>query len=142
MRVTRRYRFSASHRLHSPSLSEAENAELYGKCNYPYGHGHNYILEIGIRGNVDPAIGRVVSIAALDGYVSERVVRIYDHHDMNRDIPDFVSPIPTTENMSLDVRRRLLDGWAASFPNATLDVVRIRETARNTFELRGDTKEL
>ena len=136
-RVTRRYEFSASHRLHSPALSEEENAELYGKCNNPFGHGHNYVLEVTVRGPVDAESGRVVSIGELDAYVSREVIRQFDHKDMNHDIPDFADLVPTSENLSVVVERRLRRDWSGSFGTASLDAVRVQETKRNLFELRG-----
>jgi 6-pyruvoyltetrahydropterin/6-carboxytetrahydropterin synthase len=134
-RLTRRYRFSASHRLHCVSMSDAENAELYGKCNNPFGHGHNYVLEVSVRGPVDSDSGRVVSIGKLDEYVGRKVIQHLDHKDMNRDIPDFQHVVATTENLSVVVERRLRENWKESFAPAALDAVRIQETERNLFEI-------
>src|SRR6185369_1276600 len=106
-RVTRRYKFSASHRLHSAAMSEAENEELYGKCNNPFGHGHNYELEVTVRGPVDAKSGRVVNIGELDQYVAREVIEPFDHKDVNRDIPVFQDLVATTENISLVIERRL-----------------------------------
>src|SRR3982074_2325533 len=100
-KLTRRYKFSASHRLHSPSLTERENAELYRKCNNQFGHGHNYILEVAVRGPVDAQSGRVVNIGELDEYVERQVIRHLDHKDMNRDVPEFQDLVATTENLSV-----------------------------------------
>ena len=105
MKVTRVYRFSASHRLHAESLSCEQNAELYGKCNNPYGHGHDYILHISVTGEPDSRTGRVVNFAALDRYVQERLLRLYDHSDLNSDVPGFQG-VPTTENLVRDSDRR------------------------------------
>ena len=135
-RLTRRYKFSASHRLHSPAMSEEENSELYGKCNNPFGHGHNYVLEVTVRGPVNAESGRVVSIGELDAYVEREVIRQFDHKDMNRDVPDFVDLVPTTENLSVIVEKRLRRDWSNSFDTASLDAVRVQETKRNLFELR------
>ena len=135
-RLTRRYKFSASHRLHSPAMSEEENAELYGKCNNPFGHGHNYVLEVTVRGPVNSESGRVVGIGELDAYVEREVIRQFDHKDMNRDVPDFVDLVPTTENLSVIVEKRLRRDWSSSFGTASLDAVRVQETKRNLFELR------
>ena len=135
-RLTRRYKFSASHRLHSPAMSEEENAELYGKCNNPFGHGHNYVLEVTVRGPVNAESGRVVGIGELDAYVEREVIRQFDHKDMNRDVPDFVDLVPTTENLSVIVEKRLRRDWSRSFGTASLDAVRVQETKRNLFELR------
>lgn len=135
-RLTRRYTFSASHRLHSPLMSEEENAELYGKCNNPFGHGHNYVLEVTVRGPVNTESGRVVSIGELDAYIEREIIRQFDHKDMNRDVPDFVDLVPTTENLSVIVEKRLRRDWSNSFGTALLDAVRVQETKRNLFELR------
>lgn len=133
MRVTRVYRFAASHRLHAASLSDAQNAELYGKCNNPYGHGHDYILHLSVQGEPDPVTGRVVDLGALDRYVRDNVLKIYDHSDLNADVPGFEG-IPTTENLAIDSNRRLRAAWP--FESASLDGVLIQETGRNSVELR------
>ena len=135
-RLTRRYKFSASHRLHSAAMSDEENSALYGKCNNPFGHGHNYVLEVTVRGPVNAESGRVVSIGELDAYVEREVIRQFDHKDMNRDVPDFVDLVPTTENLSVIVEKRLRRDWSNSFGTASLDAVRVQETKRNLFELR------
>lgn len=133
MTITRVYRFAASHRLHVPALSEAENDALYGKCNNPYGHGHDYVLHISIAGTPDPQTGRIVDIGALDRYVYDRLLSIYDHRELNRDVPGFKG-VPTTENLAIDSDRRLRAGWP--FGSAALQRVSIQETDRNRVELR------
>jgi 6-pyruvoyltetrahydropterin/6-carboxytetrahydropterin synthase len=137
IRLTRRYRFSASHRLRSPHLSEAENQELYGKCNNPHGHGHDYSLEVSVRGAVDEASGRVVNVEALDRLVAEHVLRAFDHKNLNSEVPEFAEAPPTTENVVLEIRRRLGANWKAAFPGATpvLERIRVHETKRNIFEI-------
>jgi 6-pyruvoyltetrahydropterin/6-carboxytetrahydropterin synthase len=135
MQLTRVYRFSASHRLHAPSLSKAANAELYGKCNNPYGHGHDYVLHVTVEGEPDAVTGRIVVPARLDGYVRERVLEVFDHRDMNSDVADFEG-VPTTENLARDVARRLGSEWGEHFGAAALRRIFIQETPRNTFELR------
>ncbi len=114
-------------------MTEAENAELYGKCNNPFGHGHNYSMEVSVSGEVDRETGRLVDIGALDAYVDRQVIQTFDHRDMNQDIPQFRDVVPTTENISKEIRRRLKEQWKFT---AALDGVRIRETERNLFELR------
>lgn len=135
MRVTRAYRFSASHRLHSPHLSEEENKSVYGKCNYPFGHGHDYTVFVTVSGPVDRASGRVISPGVLDRYVRTTVIAIFDHRDMNTDVRDFEG-VPTTENLARDIEKRLRKSWAESFSEIRLERIRIEETPRNTFELR------
>ncbi|MEX2262333.1 MAG: 6-carboxytetrahydropterin synthase [Bryobacteraceae bacterium] len=137
VRVTRRYRFSASHRLHSPQLSGEENRRIYGKCNYPFGHGHNYEIEISVRGPVDPETGLAVNPALLDQLVTERIVRPFDHRDLNTEVPELSEFVPTTENLGRVIRQRLEERWKDTFagPWPALDTVRIRETDRNIFEV-------
>lgn len=135
-KLTRRYKFSSSHRLHSPAMSDQENADLYGKCNNPFGHGHNYVLEVTVRGTLDAASGRVINVGKLDEYVQREVVQHLDHKDMNRDVEDFRDMVATTENLSLVIEQKLRRDWNQSFQEAALDAVRIQETKRNLFELR------
>ncbi len=136
IRVTRRYTLSASHRLHSPQLSEDENRHLYGKCNNPFGHGHNYTIEVSARGPVDPESGIAVDLAALDRLVREQVLAVFDHKDLNGDSA-FSGTVPTTENFGLEIRNRLSRGWRGVFPGEwpALEKVRIAETRRNIFEV-------
>jgi 6-pyruvoyltetrahydropterin/6-carboxytetrahydropterin synthase len=134
MRVTRVYRFSASHRLHSQSLSPEQNETLYGKCNNPHGHGHDYAIHIAVVGEPDSQTGRVVDIGALDRYVHERLLRLYDHADLNIDVPGFEG-VPTTENLVFDSEKRLRSEWP--FEGVFLDGVFIQETDRNSVELTG-----
>ena len=93
-RVTRRYEFAASHRLHSSELSEDENRSLYGKCNNPYGHGHNYVVDVSVRGPRDLATGRAVDIGVLDGLVRREVLQPFDHRNLNREVAAFSSGVP------------------------------------------------
>lgn len=133
-RLTRRYHFAASHRLVSPNLSAEENRRLYGKCNYPYGHGHDYIVEVSVDGPVGED-GQIVNRQALDEWVGQRVLRLIDHKNLNMDVPEFEGAIPTTENLAYFIERRLRQGWNLG---ARLAQIRIIETARNTFELQAD----
>jgi 6-pyruvoyltetrahydropterin/6-carboxytetrahydropterin synthase len=135
MRLTRVYRFAASHRLHAACLPDDRNREIYGKCNNPHGHGHNYVLHISVEGPVDGETGRVVNVGDLDRYVAEQVLDPFDHKDINADVPDFQG-VPTTENLAVDIDRRLRAGWASRFRAAFIHRVWIQETPRNTFELR------
>jgi 6-pyruvoyltetrahydropterin/6-carboxytetrahydropterin synthase len=139
MLVTRRYHFSASHRLHSSELSEQANQELYGKCNNPYGHGHNYEVEVTVRGLIDERTGRVVDLQDLDGLVHRQVTDALDHRNLNDEVPEFQQLVPTTENLSLIIERRLHHAWRTAFPEGApmLERIRIYETARNIFEVRA-----
>ena len=130
----RRYRFAASHRLHSDKLSVDENRRVYGKCNNPYGHGHNYVLEISISGPVDPATGMIANLADLDNFVQREVIEPFDRKSLNEDVAAFRQDVPTTENVCREIYRRL-----KIFPNAQLQRVRIEETSNNSFEYAGET---
>jgi 6-pyruvoyltetrahydropterin/6-carboxytetrahydropterin synthase len=132
----RRYRFSASHRLHNANLSESRNRELYGKCNNPHGHGHNYVLEIAVSGPVDAATGMIANLADLDAFVEKNVLADYDHKSFNDDVATFRDVVPTTENLCIDIFQRL-----KSFPSATLERIRVEETGNNSFEYAGDNTE-
>ena len=131
MKLTRRYRFSASHRLNSNALTPEENARLYGKCNNPFGHGHDYVLDVSVEGPVD-ASGQIVDRNALDALVQHRVLGKVDHRNLNCDLPELQSQVATTENLAFAIERMLERDW--NLP-ARLARVRISETARNTFEL-------
>jgi 6-pyruvoyltetrahydropterin/6-carboxytetrahydropterin synthase len=132
----RRYHFAASHRLHNPALSEEENCRLYGKCNNPYGHGHNYILEVLVSGKVDPSTGMIANLADLDGFVEREVLEPFDHKSLNEDVEAFRYTVPTTENLCIEIFRRL-----KPFPKARLVRVRVQETSNNSFEYAGDNPE-
>jgi 6-pyruvoyltetrahydropterin/6-carboxytetrahydropterin synthase len=140
--VTRRYRFSASHRLHTPLMDEARNFEVYGKCNNPYGHGHNYLLEVAIAGSPDGVTGRLLPLRELDRFVERVILEAVDYRDLNTQVAEFaaLAPIlvPTTENLAAVVAARLAREWPAAFPASTarLEMVRIHETERNIFEVR------
>jgi 6-pyruvoyltetrahydropterin/6-carboxytetrahydropterin synthase len=128
----RRYVLSASHRLHADSLSEEENCAVYGKCNNPHGHGHNYIIEVLTRGPVAPATGMVVNLVDLDRAVKAEVIRRFDHTNLNDD-PLFASCVPTTENLCRAVYALLAD----ALPAVELEHVRVEETENNFFQYSG-----
>ncbi len=132
MTLTRRYRFAASHRLNTDALSAQENASLYGKCNNPFGHGHDYVLDVTVAGTLD-ASGQVVNREALDALVEREVLARVDHRNLNCDVPELRGRVATTENLATAVESMLAAKW--NLP-AALAGVRISETARNTFELR------
>ena len=136
--VTRKYTFSASHRLHVDSLSEEKNDELFGKCNHPYGHGHNYEIYITVRGPVDSESGFAVDTAALDQLVSKQVLANFHLKNMNLDVPAFQTTVPTTENVGVEIQRLLRQAWTERFPGEwpVFEKLRIYETERNIFEVR------
>ncbi len=130
--LTRRYLFSASHRLHSAAMSADENRETYGKCNNPHGHGHNYALEVTISGQVDPATGMVCNLVDLDGCVAREVIARYDLGNLNT-LREFAQTVPTTENLCIEIFEILQRG----FDKAHLEQVRLEETMMNSFEYAG-----
>ena len=131
--LTRRYRFAASHRLHSAQLDEEENKRVYGKCNNPYGHGHNYVVEVAVSGPVDPATGMIANLTDLDAFVELEVIEPFDHKYLNEEISEFRERVPTTENICIEIFKRLRE-----FPRAKLERVRVEETSLNSFEYTGE----
>lgn len=130
--LSRRYRFSSSHRLHSAEMSPEENRATYGKCNNPHGHGHNYTLEVTVSGAVDPATGMVCNLVDLDGFVEREVLARYDLQNLNT-LQEFAQEVPTTENLSVEIFEILQRG----FHHAHLERVRLEETMMNSFEYTG-----
>ena len=131
--LTRRYLFAASHRLHSPALSDEANREVYGKCNYPHGHGHNYFLEVTVSGRIARETGMVCELAELDSTVAREVFGRFDHQNLNQ-LKEFRGVVPTTENLAMRIQQILSQ---APLP-AHLEGIRIEETAKNSFEYAGD----
>lgn len=129
--LTRRYRLSASHRLHSESYTEQQNRETYGKCNNPHGHGHNYFVEVTFAGPIDATTGMVCDLAQLDAFAQINLLDRFDHRNLNT-LPAFRNLVPTTENLTIEVHRIF-----SAFPAATLTNVRIEETGNNSFEFPG-----
>jgi 6-pyruvoyltetrahydropterin/6-carboxytetrahydropterin synthase len=130
--LTRRYMFSASHRLHSPAMSDEENARTYGKCNNPYGHGHNYMLEVTVSGPVDGSTGMVCNLVDLDGFVHSHVLERFDLQNLNT-LQEFADLVPTTESLCTSIYEILQRG----FKLAHLEKVRLEETMMNSFEYAG-----
>lgn len=130
--LTRRYRFSASHRLHSTEMSADENRLTYGKCNNPHGHGHNYALEVTVSGQVDQSTGMVCNLVDLDGFVEREVLSRYHLENLNT-LQEFAQQVPTTENLSVEIFEILQRG----FYHAHLERVRLEETMMNSFEYAG-----
>ena len=130
--LTRRYWFSASHRLHSEALSEEENRATYGKCNNPHGHGHNYALEVTVAGRVEPGTGMVCNLVDLDQAVERHVLSRFGHENLNL-LPEFAGEVPTTENLC----RSIFEILQREFSAAHLERVRLEETMLNSFEYAG-----
>jgi 6-pyruvoyltetrahydropterin/6-carboxytetrahydropterin synthase len=130
--LTRRYMFSASHRLHNEAMSAEENQKTYGKCNNPYGHGHNYTLEVTVSGRVDESTGMICNLTDLDGFVQQEVLDRFDLQNLNV-LPEFTETVPTTENLCTVIYDILQRG----FTHAHLERVRFEETMMNSFEYAG-----
>lgn len=129
--LSRRYRLSASHRLQCDAYTTAQNQAIYGKCNNPHGHGHNYVVEVTLGGPVDPVTGMVCDLAALDNFARQHLLDRFDHANLNT-LPEFQSLVSTTENFAREVHRIF-----SEFPHAQLTRVRIEETGNNSFEYAG-----
>jgi 6-pyruvoyltetrahydropterin/6-carboxytetrahydropterin synthase len=122
--VTRRAEFSASHYYHNPQLSTEENRRLFGKCNNPHGHGHNYTLEVTVAGDVDPKTGMVLDLKDLKQLVESEVLQSMDHRFLNKEVPVFSATLPTTENIAVEIWKRL----AQKLPYGKLHRIRLYET--------------
>lgn len=131
--LTRGYMFSASHRLHSDEMSEEENRATYGKCNNPYGHGHNYRVEVTVSGRVDERTGMVCNLVDLDAFVNQEILERYDHQNLNL-LSEFADSVPTTEHLCMAIYEIVKRG----FGHAHLEKVRIEETMMNSFEYQGE----
>jgi len=121
--LTRKAEFAASHYYHNPELSPEENRRLFGKCNNPNGHGHNYVLEVTVKGEVDPRSGFVVDLKQLKETMHREVLDAMDHRFLNKEVPEFATRIPTTENLAIAIWQRL----APKLSNAKLHRVRVYE---------------
>ena len=130
--LTRRYLFSASHRLHSNDMPEEWNRATYGKCNNPHGHGHNYHLEVTVSGPVDPGTGMVCNLMDLDGFVGREILERFGHQNLNT-LPEFADEVPTTENLCVAIYDILRRGFRV----AHLEKVRMEETMMNSFVYAG-----
>ncbi len=141
LRLTRRYPFSASHRLHVEGWSDEENRALFGKCNNPYGHGHNYLLHLTISGEPSADTGMLIARDELDRIAREAVLDRIDRKDMNAAVPEFRELVPTTENLAKVIADWLCQAWRARFAEGgpRLNRILLEETGRNTFELKLET---
>ncbi len=126
--LNRRYHFSASHRLHADSLSDAQNREAFGKCNNPHGHGHNYTVTLTLSGQVSPLTGMVTNLADLDAFAQQHLLAAFDHTNLNT-LAAFHDLVPSTENFTLE-----LDRIFQSYPHAQLENIHVEETSNNSFD--------
>jgi 6-pyruvoyltetrahydropterin/6-carboxytetrahydropterin synthase len=135
VRVTRRLHFSAAHRLHNPALGEAENREVFGLCNNPNWHGHNYEMDVTVEGEVDPATGYVLDLKRLKEVVEAGVVADLDHRNLNLDVPWLEGVLPSTENLVVAIWERLV----SRIPQGRLVRLVLWETPRNYVEYSGES---
>ena len=129
--LTRRYRFSASHRLNATGLSETENKSAFGKCNNPHGHGHNYSVEVTFGGEIDGATGMVTNLGDLDAFAREHLLERFGHTNLNT-LAEFAEVVPTTENLSVELWKIF-----ATYLHASLTRVHVEETSNNAFDYMG-----
>jgi 6-pyruvoyltetrahydropterin/6-carboxytetrahydropterin synthase len=129
--LSRRYRFSASHRLHTEVLSDEENLATFGKCNNPHGHGHNYTVQVTFSGQVDPETGMVTNLADLDSFAEKHLLARFDHTNLNT-LDLFADAVPTTENLTVALHE-IFRGFAG----ARLESVHVEETSNNSFDYAG-----
>jgi 6-pyruvoyltetrahydropterin/6-carboxytetrahydropterin synthase len=132
--LTRKCEFSAAHYYHNPEFSAEENQRIFGKCNNPNGHGHNYTLEVTVKGKVDPRSGFVVDLKALKDVMAREVLDALDHRHLNLEVPDFRDRIPTTENLAIVIWQRL----QPKLDIAQLHRVRVYETVDLFVDFYGE----
>jgi 6-pyruvoyltetrahydropterin/6-carboxytetrahydropterin synthase len=130
--LSRRYHFSASHRLHTDAFDVERNRTVFGKCNNPHGHGHNYTVQVTVSGPVDPATGMVCNLAELDAFAQSHMVARFEHKNLNT-LGCFQKKVSTTENLSVEIYRIFQD-----FTAAHLERVHVEETSNNSFDFAGN----
>ncbi|XP_076332029.1 6-pyruvoyl tetrahydrobiopterin synthase purple isoform X2 [Tachypleus tridentatus] len=135
--LTRVEKLSACHRLHSKHLSDEENLKTYGKCNNPNGHGHNYKVEVTIKGEIDDTTGMVMNIADLKNYMNEAITKVIDHKNLDKDVPYFIEKVSTTENVAVFIWESL----KPYIPLGLLHSVKIYETDKNVVYFQGEYTE-
>ena len=132
--LTRKAEFAASHYYHNPELSTEENRRIFGKCNNPNGHGHNYVVEVTVKGDVDPRSGFVVDLKELKDILNREVLDAMDHRFLNKEVPEFLGRIPTTENIAIAIWQRLVP----KMQKARLHQVRVYENADLFVDYYGE----
>lgn len=137
MIISKKVEFSASHICRSPELSDAENVRIYGAAANPLSHGHNYIVEVAIEGEPDPVTGMILDLKRLKEVLEERVLSVYDHRLLNREVDSFARKVPTVENIVIDIWARLEQHIDAT-GRARLHSVRVHETNELFVEYRGE----
>lgn len=134
--LSRRYHFSASHRLHVDALTPERNREIFGKCNNPFGHGHNYVVEVTLSGPVNPQTGMVTNLGDLDSFAQHELLGRFDHANLNT-LEPFLDEVPTTENLCIEIWR-IFAQYEAQYPHAKIERVHIEETGNNSFDYFGE----
>jgi 6-pyruvoyltetrahydropterin/6-carboxytetrahydropterin synthase len=137
MIISKKVEFSASHICRSPELSEAENLRVYGAAANPLSHGHNYVVEVAIEGDPDPVTGMILDLKRLKDVLEERVLSIYDHRLLNREVAAFAKIVPTVENIAIDIWARI-EGYIDETGRARLYSIRVHETNDLFVEYRGE----
>jgi 6-pyruvoyltetrahydropterin/6-carboxytetrahydropterin synthase len=131
--LSRRYHFSASHRLHTEAYNEARNVAVFGKCNHPFGHGHNYTMQVTVSGPVDPITGMICDLASLDEFVRKHVLERFEHSNLNA-LACFADKVSTTENLTVEMYRIF-----QNFAGAHVECIHMEETSNNSFDFVGGT---
>jgi 6-pyruvoyltetrahydropterin/6-carboxytetrahydropterin synthase len=130
--LSRRYHFAASHRLHVDALTPERNTAIYGKCNNPFGHGHNYTVQLTFSGPVAATTGMVTNLGDLDAFTKREMLDLFDHANLNT-LECFRDTVPSTENLCIELWRIF-----AGYPHAKLERVRVEETNNNSFDYFGE----
>ena len=133
--ITRKFHFSASHRVYDPSLSDEENFRIYGKCSNPNGHGHNYFMKITVAGEIDPIIGFVMDLTELKKIVEKEIISKVDHKNLNIDVDFMKGVLPSTENVAVKFWEQI--EYKINTPQRKLYSIRIEETVNNSVEYKG-----
>lgn len=133
MKVCRRETFNAAHRLYNPTWSEEKNDEVFGLCNNPNYHGHNYVLEAWVEGEIDPDTGYVIDMKTLKQYIRKEVIEPFDHRNLNLDVPEFAQLNPTAEHIAIVIWNKLRKRLSSRLELT----VRLYETERNIVEYNG-----
>jgi len=135
--ITRKLEFCASHRLFNPDYSDEKNAQVFGLCNNPNGHGHNYVMEVTVRGEVHPETGMVLDLKALKQLVNEEIILKVDHKNLNVDVPFLNGVIPTAENLAI----RFWESLESKLEGGELYEIKLYESERNFVIYRGKSRE-
>jgi 6-pyruvoyltetrahydropterin/6-carboxytetrahydropterin synthase len=132
--ITRKAHFSAAHRLYNPEFSDEENQKLYGLCNNPLYHGHNYVIEVTVYGDIDPKTGYLIDLKKLRDLIEEKIIKYVDHKNLNLEVEFLKGIIPTSENLAVAFWKQLEN----EIPNGKLYSIKIYESERNIVEFRGE----